>query len=99
MRSALYFQTIQSVGHIRGREAHVPRLRLVEGLHGFPLTIEYAGQHILVLALPMIAAILSGIRALVKVLRTPPWPTTTGQQNPMRAATDRAPRSMRLPDS
>ena len=37
-----------------------------------------------------IAAILSGFRDLVKVLRAPPWPTTTGQQTPIRAVTDRA---------
>jgi hypothetical protein len=58
---------------------------------------EYAGQHIPVLALPTTAAILSGFRELVKVLRTPPWPTNTDQHNPIRAATDRASRSMPLP--
>jgi hypothetical protein len=50
------------------------------------LTGEYAGQHIPVLALPTAAAILSCLRDLVKVLRTPPWPTNTDQDNPIMAA-------------
>jgi hypothetical protein len=61
-------------------------------------SIEYTGQHILVLAPPTIVVMLSGVRELAKVLRTPPWPTDTGQHNPIRAATDRAPRSMHLAD-
>ncbi len=61
-------------------------------------TIECAGQHIPPLKLPTTSAILPGFRELVKVLRTPPWPTYTGQHNPIRAATDRAPGSMCLPD-
>jgi len=61
------------------------------------LTGEYAGQHIPILALPTTAAILSGFRELVKVLPTPLWPTNTDQHNPIRAATDRASRSMPLP--
>lgn len=63
------------------------------------LTIERTGQHILVLAPPTTVTILSGFRVLVKVLWTPLWPTTTGQNNPNRAATGRAPRSVCLPDS
>ena len=61
---------------------------LQEGVSEVPLgtsrlTTGYAGQHILVLALPTTAAILSGFRGLVKVLRTPPWPTNPGQHNPV----------------
>jgi len=46
--------------------------------------------------LPTTAAILSGFRELVKILRTLPCPTTTGQHHPSRATTDQAPRPMRL---
>ncbi len=37
------------------------------------LTMEYAGQHILVLAPPTNAAILPGFRGVVKVALAPPW--------------------------
>ena len=50
------------------------------------LTGEYVGQHIPVLALPTAAAILSCLRDLVKVLRTPLWPTNTDQHNPIMPA-------------
>jgi hypothetical protein len=53
-------------------------------------TIESAGQHIMVLALPTDEAIVSCFRELVKVRWTPRRPTSNDQQNPIKAAMDRA---------
>ena len=41
------------------------------------------------LEFPTTAGILSGIRELVNVLRTPPLPTSVSQHNPIRVETDR----------
>ena len=62
-------------------------------------TIECAGQYILVLAFPTTVAILLGFRDLVNVLLTSPSPTNVGKHHPMRATTDRGPRSVCLSDS
>lgn len=47
------------------------------------VSLECSAQRIPPLKFPTAGAILAGLRGLVKVLRTPLWPTTTGQHHPV----------------
>jgi len=65
------------------------------------LTVEYCGQHLLVLELLSCAAILLCFQGLVNLVQNAPLPANIGQQNPIMAAAKGppGPRVFRTTDS